>query len=91
VLVHPNGKFLFHIARSGTTTVYKIGDDGTLSAGAKAAGGNDAALTKDGKYLLVVSGATVKAYAVDSNTGALTAAGSGQAANTAQSVTVAAF
>ena len=24
VVVHPNGKFLFHIARSGTTTVYKI-------------------------------------------------------------------
>jgi 6-phosphogluconolactonase (cycloisomerase 2 family) len=86
--VHPNGKFLFHIARSGTTTVYKIGDDGALTAGAKAAGGNDGALTRDGKYLLVVSGATVKTFAVDPNTGDLRAAGTGQAANTAQSVTV---
>jgi hypothetical protein len=37
-VVHPNGKFLFHIARRGATTVYKIGDDGALTAGAKAAG-----------------------------------------------------
>ena len=88
VVAHPNGKLLFHIARSGTTTVYKIGDDGALSAGAKVAGGNDGALTRDGKYLLVVSGATVKAFAVNPNTGDLTAAGTGQAANTAQSVTV---
>jgi 6-phosphogluconolactonase len=91
IVVHPSGNFLFHIARSGTTTVYKIGADGALSAGAKVDGGNDGALTKDGKFLLVVSGTSVKAYAVDAATGALTAAGSGTAVNGAQSVTVAAF
>jgi hypothetical protein len=35
----------------------------------KVSGGNDGALTKDGKYLLVVSGSTVKAFAVNGGHG----------------------
>jgi 6-phosphogluconolactonase len=94
VLVHPNGNFVFHISRGGgtaATTVYKVGADGALSEASKVSGGNDGALTKDGKYLLVVSGTSVKAFAVNAATGALTAAGSGTAVNTAQSVAVATF
>ena len=94
VLVHPNGNFVFHISRAGgtaATTVYKVGADGALSEASKVSGGNDGALTKDGKYLLVVSGSTVKAFAVNAATGALAAAGSGTAVNTAQSVAVTTF
>jgi 6-phosphogluconolactonase len=90
VVAHPSGNFVFHIARGGdTVTVFKVGADGALAEASKvAAGGYDAAVTRDGKYLLVVSGSAVKVYAVNGTTGALTAAGSAQAANSSQSVAV---
>jgi len=92
VLVHPGGNFVFHIARGGdTTTVFKVGADGSLTAGAKVGGGYDGTLTRDGKYLLVVSGSSVTVYAVNATTGALTAAGTGTAINGSQSVAVVAF
>jgi 6-phosphogluconolactonase len=93
VLAHPSGNFVFHIARGGnTTTVFKVGADGSLSEASKVAGGGyDGTITRDGKYLLTVSGSAVKVYAVNPTTGALTAAGTGTAAGTSQSVAVAVF
>jgi 6-phosphogluconolactonase len=92
VLVHPSGRFVFHIARGGgATTVFKVGPDGGLTAGGKVAGGYDGNLTRDGRYLLVVSGSSISVYSVDATTGALSSAGSGQAVNSSQSVAVATF
>jgi 6-phosphogluconolactonase len=93
VLVHPSGKFVFHIARGGdAVTVFKVAADGALSQASKVTpGGYDGRLTSDGRYLLVVSGSSVRAFSVDPNTGALTGAGTAQAANSSQSVAVAAF
>jgi 6-phosphogluconolactonase len=90
VVAHPSGNFVFHIARGGdTVTVFKVGADGALSEASKVgSGGYDAAVTRDGKYLLVVSGTAVKVYRVDATSGALTAAGSAQAVNSSQSVAV---
>jgi 6-phosphogluconolactonase len=93
VIAHPSGNFVIHIARGGSAvTVYKVGADGALSQASRMAGGGyDGAVTKDGKYLFVVSGSSVKGYAINTTTGALTSAGSGTAANTAQSVAVTVF
>jgi 6-phosphogluconolactonase len=90
VVVHPSGNFVFHIARGGgAITTYKVAADGALSqAGSVSGGGYDATLTKDGKYLISVSGSSVKVYAINPTTGALTSSGSGQAVNSSQSVAV---
>jgi 6-phosphogluconolactonase (cycloisomerase 2 family) len=93
VMVHPNGNFVFHLARGGNAiTVLKVAEDGGLSrVSGVNAGGYDATLTKDGRFLLAVSGSNVRVYAVNATTGALTAAGTGQALNGSQSVAVAVF
>jgi 6-phosphogluconolactonase len=93
VVVDPNGNFVFHIARGGsTTTVFKVGADGTLTEASKVSGGGyDGAITKDGKYLLTVSGSSVRVFSINQTTGALTSAGMGTAAGGSQSVTVAVF
>ena len=90
VVVHPSGNFVFHIARGGgAITVYKVAPDGALSMASSAQGGGyDATLTKDGKYLISVSGSSVKVYSINPTTGALTSSGSGQAVNSSQSVAV---
>jgi 6-phosphogluconolactonase len=93
VVVHPSGEFVFHIARGGgTTTVFKVGADGALSEASKVGGGGyDGFITRDGKYLLTVSGSSVRVFSVNPTTGALTSAGMGAAAGTSQSVAVAVF
>ena len=91
ILVHPSGNFVFHIARGGgAITTYKVGPDGALSMGTSVGGGQfyDATMTKDGKYLISISGSDVKAYTINPTTGALGNAGSGQAVNGSQSVAV---
>jgi 6-phosphogluconolactonase (cycloisomerase 2 family) len=90
VLVHPSGTFVYHIARGGNAvTVLKVAEDGALSkASSVTSGGYDATMTKDGKYLIVVSGANVRVYSIDPATGGLTATGTGQAVNGSQSVAV---
>jgi 6-phosphogluconolactonase len=93
VLVHPSGTFVFHIARGGgTVTVFRVAADGALSEASKVSGGGyDGTITPDGKYLVVVSGSSIRVYAVNPTTGALTSSGNGQAAGTSQSVAVAVF
>jgi 6-phosphogluconolactonase len=93
VLAHPSGNFVFHIARGGgAVTVYRVASDGALTQASRVgSGGYDATITRDGKYLIVVSGSAVRSYAVNADTGALSPAGNGQAANNSQSVAVATF
>jgi 6-phosphogluconolactonase len=91
VLVHPSGNFVFHIARGGgAITVFKVAADGTLSAAGNQAVDSpyDGTITKDGKYLIVVGGTSVKVFAVNATTGALTAAGTGTTLQRSQSVAV---
>jgi 6-phosphogluconolactonase len=91
VVVHPSGTFVFHIARGGSTlTSYKVGDDGSLtSAGSvSTASPYDGTITKDGKYLIVVGGTSVRVFSINQTTGALTAAGTGTTLQRSQGVAV---
>jgi 6-phosphogluconolactonase len=91
VLVHPTGSFVYHIARGGgAVTVYKVAPDGALSSAGRVglASPYDATMTKDGRYLIVVGGSSVRVFSIDAATGALTAAGSGTTVQRSQSVAV---
>jgi 6-phosphogluconolactonase len=91
VLVHPTGNFVFHIARGGgAITVFKVAADGALSSAGSMAISSpyDATLTRDGKYLIVVGGTSVRVFSINAATGALGAAGTGQSVQRSQGVAV---
>ncbi len=90
VLVHPSGKFVYHIARGGNAvSSFSVGADGGLTMIERiGSGGYDATLSKDGRYLLVVSGTSLRVYAIDGATGKLTAGATGQTLQRSQSVAV---
>ena len=90
VLVHPSGNFVYHIARGGNAvSSFSVGADGGLTMIERiGSGGYDATMSKDGRYLLVVSGTSLRVYAIDGTTGKLTAGATGQTLQRSQSVAV---
>ena len=93
VLAHPSGKFVYHIARGGNAVSgFSVGADGTLTMIERlGSGGYDGTLSQDGRYLLVVSGTSLRVYAIDGATGKLTAGATGQTLQRSQSVAVTAL
>jgi 6-phosphogluconolactonase len=93
VLAHPSGKFVYHIARGGNAVSgFTVGADGSLTMIERlGSGGYDGTISKDGRYLLVVSGSSLRVYAIDGATGKLTAGATGQALGNSQSVTITAL
>ena len=90
VLVHPSGNFVYHIARGGdAVSSFSVGADGGLTMIERlGSGGYDATMSKDGRYLMVVSGTSLRVYAIDGATGKLTAGATGQTLQRSQSVAV---
>ncbi len=98
VLVHPGGQFVYQIARGGSAIVtFRVGADGALTEASTMQDGlnspYDATLTRDGRYLIAVTttGNSVRVFAINPETGALTAAGNGMALQRPQSVVVTSF